>query len=136
MPSLFALFCGLAKIVFFSGAKTVPEEDYASTGLGGRRADSKSFTKPEILVVNRCLIKQISFILIVSKVDAVDVHNFIIFSWFFQNHCQSGPDSPEALLNQPDGSDARLIEHPEKSGFRCLRYRYFNHHIFLLVCLS
>jgi len=124
-----------ASAIFFcagpQSAAAYPATSSASTGLGDRRPDCKSFAKPEIFIVDRRLVKQILFVLIIGKVDAVDAHNFIIFFWFIQNHCQPGPDSAKALLNQPNGSDARLLEHLEKFSFRCFRYRYLNHHTVL-----
>jgi len=77
------------------------------------------------------LIKEICFVFIIGKVDAFQVHNFIIFFRFVQNHCQSGADSAKTLLNQPNGFGLKMLEYFEEFAFRFFRYRYFNHSIFL-----
>ncbi|HQK99788.1 MAG TPA: hypothetical protein PK090_03385, partial [Smithellaceae bacterium] len=111
--------------VFLSGGDGL--SGYRLTGFGCRRPNRKPFTKPEVLIVDRGLVKQAAIIFVVSKSDAFYLHKLIVFPRFFQNQRQPRPDSPISLPDEPDGSGMKTIKRGQKFSFCFLRHGDFYH---------
>jgi len=77
------------------------------------------------------MVEQILMVPGVSKIDALQMHVFIAFSWRIQHHSQTGPDSTKALLNQADRFGRNVSQYFKKLNSRFFGQGYLDHRILL-----